>query len=283
MNDSKRAALAGTVCGTGKCSLNASIPVLAAAGIESCAAPAAVLAAPGNGGAVLHDLSGDLPAYAEQWKEAGLAFDAVAAGFPGTGGQADLLSDFLQALRGKDNLTVLGPSAFRGAEPDRRPEPEELRSMESVCKLSDMVVLGIGDAAALLGERGRQGPWDRRSVENLLRGLCSLGPKSAVIVGAWFSPDLQGAAGYSTENGSVSYAFSHRIGGEWFGSGDLFSASLLASLLGGAELSLALQVAVDFTADCIRRTREAGDDGRFGLKFEACLPKLIRELGLSNR
>ena len=280
MNDSKRAALAGTVCGTGKCSLTASIPVLSAAGIESCAAPAAVLAAPGK---KLRDLGGDLPAYAETWKNAGLKFDAVAAGFPATEEQAGLLSDFFETLRGKDNLTMLGPSALGGEEPDRGPQPEELRNRERVCRLSDLVVFAVGDAAALLGEKERQGPWDRRSVENLLRGLCSLGPKSAVVAGVWFSPDLQGAACYSAENGGVSYAFSHRIAGEWIGSSDLFSASLLSALLNGMELRSALQIAVDFTADCIRRTRESGDDGRFGLRFEACLPKLIRELGLHDR
>lgn len=281
MNDCKRAALAGTLCGTGKCALYASVAVLSAAGIECCAAPTGALKTPGDG--ETNGCGGDLSAYARKWTEQGLAFDAIAAGFPRTGEQADALSGFLEALRTKDNLTVLGPSGFAGTRRPLAPDPEEAGLMERLCASADLIVLSISDAAALLGEKVRREPWDRRSVENLLRGLCSLGPKTAVVTGAWFNPDLQGAAACGVETGSVSYAFSHRIGGEWLGAGDLFSAALVAGLLNGLELSLALQLAVDFTADCIRRTREAGRKGNLGLRYEACLPKLIRQLGLSDR
>lgn len=280
MSECKRAALVGMVCGTGKCSLCAGLPVLAAAGIETCVVPTGVLPSPGGEETVLFGPDGGLSAFAGKWKELGLKFDAVASGFPGTAEQADALSDFLEAFRKKDGLAVLGPSGWSGPGERRRTAPEEIPFMERLCADADLAVLQIGDAAALLGEPEQKGPWNRRSVESLLRGVCTLGPKSAVVTGAWFSPDLLGSAGYSAETGSVSYAFSHRISGEWPGSGDLFAAALLAGLLREMELSAAMQIAVDFTADGIRRTRESGCDGSLGLQFEACLPKLLRELGV---
>lgn len=278
MNERKRAALVGAVCGTGKCSLTAALPVLAAAGVEVCLAPTGFEPMPSIEKSSEKKLSG-ISDCAEQWKQAGYSFDAVALSFPEDEDQAGTFSGFLDAFREKDNLVLLCSSGWSGRERSSGPAAEEIRRFHRFCAQADLVVLPVGDAALLLGEREHRGPWDRRSVESLLRGVCSLGAKNAVATGVWFSPDLMGSAAYSLENGSVSYAFSHRIGGEWTGAGDLFCAAMLAGLLRGLQLSAAMQLAVDFTADCIRRTKENGGNGLQGLEFEACLPKLISQLG----
>ncbi|OCN03343.1 hypothetical protein A7X67_10655 [Clostridium sp. W14A] len=279
MSDNKRAALIGSVCGTGKCSLTAALPVLAAAGIEVCVAPMAAASSPGPAKEKRIDLGGGLPSYADQWKKLGYSFDAVLFELPENEKEADALASFLHAFREKDNLILFGSSSWNGNGGKDGMTRERAKLAEQFCPLADLVILPACDAAFLTGERERVGPWNRRTVEDLLRGICSLGAKSAVMTGVWFSQDLMGAAAYTAENGSVSYAFSHRIAGEWLGAGDLFCASLLAGHLYGMHLSAAMQLAVDFTADCIRRTRESGDDGKFGLKFEACLPKLVNQLG----
>lgn len=279
MNERKRAALIGTVCGTGKRSMTAALPVLATSGIEVCLAPTYFEPSPAAGG-LRRDLSMDLPACADQWKKMGYSFDAVIFGFPETEEQAGAFSHFLDAFREKDNLVLLGSSGWNGRETRSEPTPEAIRLAQQFCAQASLVILPIGDAAALLGEREHRGAWDRKTVENVLRNVCSLGAKSTVATGVWFSPDLMGSAVYDSENGSVSYAFSHRIGGEWPGAGDLFGAAMLAGLLRGMQQSAAMQLAVDFTADCIRRTRESGKDGSLGLDFEACLPKLMGHLGI---
>lgn len=279
MNERKCAALVGAVCGTGKRSMAAVLPVLAASGIEVCLAPTCFEPSPAAG-SLRRDLSADLPACADQWREMGYSFDAVIFGFPETEEQADAFSHFLNAFQEKDNLVLLGSSGWNGRDVRFEPASEAVRLALQFCAQASLVILPIGEAAALLGERGHRGPWDRRTVENVLRNVCSLGPKSAVATGVWFSPDLMGSAVYDSENGSVSYAFSHRIGGEWPGAGDLFGAAMLAGLLRGMQQSAAMQLAVDFTADCIRRTRESGKESSLGLDFEACLPKLMGHLGV---
>ncbi|WP_411678241.1 bifunctional hydroxymethylpyrimidine kinase/phosphomethylpyrimidine kinase [Caproicibacter sp.] len=280
MSENKRAALIGSVCETGKCSLAAALPVLAAACVEVCVAPMSAAPSPGPETEKRVDLSGDLPFYAEQWKKLGYSFDAVLFELPENAKEADTLASFLHTFREKDNLILFGSSSWRGNGGKAGMTRERAKLAEQFCSMADLVILPACDAAFLMGERERVGPWNRRTVEDLLRGICSLGAKSAVMTGVWFSPDLMGTAAYTAENGSVSYAFSHRISGEWMGAGDLFCAALLAGLLYGMHLSAAMQLAVDFTADCIRRTRESGEDGRLGLKFEACLPKLINQLGI---
>lgn len=279
MNECKRAALIGTVCGAGKCALCAALPILSAAGIETCVVPTGVRPVP-NAEEDTVDLSRNLPAFAERWKREGFVPDAVASGLPGNLEQAGALTAFLRAFGEAGPFLMIGPSEWNGAGGSPESFTEADRYAESFFARADLIVLHIGAAAALMGERTHQGPWDRRTVETLLKGLCAAGAKKAVLTGIWFSPDLLGAAGYSADTGYVTYAFSHRIAGEWKGAGDLFSASLLAGLLNGKKLSIAMQLAVDFTAECIRYTRESGEDGRRGLKFEACLPKLIREFSV---
>ena len=61
---------------------------------------------------------------------------------------------------------------------------------------------------------------------------------------------------------------------------DVYKRQLLSGLLSEMSLRDAMQLAVDFTCGSIRRTREAGTDRRFGVNFEAGLPRFMEELGL---
>ncbi len=145
-----------------------------------------------------------------------------------------------------------------------------------------MIVPNLTEAAFLLGEEYREGPYDRSYIENILSRLSLLGPKQVVLTGVWFSPDLLGAAGYDRETDSVSYAFSPRISGTYHGTGDIFASALLSGLLNDMNLCNAMQLAVDYVSGCIRRTKLAGTDVRFGVNFEAGLPKFMRELGVTE-
>lgn len=275
MDGIKRAALIGDFSGAGKCALNAAIPILAAAGVEAFPAPTRLLpvwphqAAPDAAG---EDRTGKLAETAQRWKSLGLKFDAVACSFSGG---AEAVKKFAEEFCGKDCFFLVDPML-------ERLDASQWEEAARLCAGADVVVPDVGEAACLLGEKKREGPYDRRYVEYLLRNLCGMGPRRAIVKGVWFSPDLLGAAGLDVATGSVSYAFSPRVRGEFAGTGEVFSAALLSGLLSRLQLNTAMQLAVDFTADCMRRTREFGGDARFGLKLEACLPKLIRDLGLAE-
>lgn len=275
MDGVKRAALIGDFCGAGKCALNAAIPILAAAGVESYPAPARLLPVwpqQAEANAAGEDRTGKLTETARRWKSLGLKFDAVACSYSGG---AEAVRKFAEEFRGKDCFFLVDPML-------ERLEASQWAETARLCAGADVVVPDVGEAACLLGEKKREGPYDRRYVEYLLRNLCGMGPRRAVVKGVWFSPDLLGAAGLDLANGNVSYAFSPRVRGEFSGTGEVFSAALLSGLLSGLQLNTAMQLAVDFTADCMRRTREAGGNAHFGLRLEACLPKLIRDLGLAE-
>ena len=284
MNRQKRIAAIHDLSGFGKCSLTVALPILSAAGVEVCAVPTAVLSSHTGGltGYTYCDLTGELPGFQTQWKQLGLKFDALYSGFLGSYEQIQLVSNFFDAFRTNDTLILVDPVMADNGKLYPTITPAMAADMKKLCCKADLIVPNLTEAAFLLGEEFYDGPYDRAYIEGMLRRLGELGPKRVVMTGVWFHPELLGAAGYDRENGSVSYAFSPRIPGSYHGTGDIFSSSLLAGLLNGMSLSNAMQLAADFTVRSIRRTKEAGTDVRFGVNFEAGIPKFIRELGLAD-
>ncbi|MGX8700596.1 pyridoxamine kinase [Caproiciproducens sp.] len=284
MNKQKRIAAIHDISGFGKCSLTVALPILSAAGIEVCPVPTAVLSSHTGGleGFTYRDLTDDMPGFKKQWEQLGLSFEALYSGFLGSYEQISIVSDFFDTFKTENTLIMVDPVMADGGELYRTITPKMAEGMVNLCKKADLIVPNFTEAAFLLGEKYREGPYTRDYVENLLRRLSGLGPRQVVITGVWFSPDLLGAAGYNRNTDAVSYAFSQKIRGSYYGTGDVFASALLSGILNGMELDIAMQTAVDFTAGCIRRTREAGTDPRYGVHFEAGLLKFMRELGITE-
>lgn len=284
MNRQKRAAAVHDLSGFGKCSLTVALPILSAAGVEVCAVPTAVLSSHTGGlsGYTYRDLTEDIPGFQAQWKQLGLEFDAIYTGFLGSYQQTALVSDFIDTFRTAQNLVLVDPVMADNGRLYPTISAEMAGSMKGLCAKADLIVPNLTEAAFLLGEKYYEGPYTRPYIEDLLRRLSALGPERVVLTGVWFSPELLGAAGYDRTAQTVSYAFAPRIPGNYHGTGDVFASTLLAGLLNGRKLNLAMQIAVDYTTGCIRRTRESGTDARFGVRFEAGLPRLMRELGITE-
>ena len=284
MDKQKRAAAIHDLSGFGKCSLTVALPILSAAGIEVCAVPTAVLSSHTGGfeDYTYCDLTAEMPGFQKQWKQLGLEFDALYSGFLGSYDQIKIVSEFFDAFRTEHNLILVDPVMADNGKLYPTITPAMAGDMKKLCQKADLIVPNLTEAAFLLDEEFYDGPYNRPYIENLLRRLSELGPKMVVLTGVWFNSDLLGAAGYDRETGNVSYAFSPRIGGSYHGTGDIFASTLLAGLLNDMSLHNAMQLAVDYTIGCIRRTKAAGTDVRFGVNFESGLPKLMRELGIAE-
>ena len=117
-------------------------------------------------------------------------------------------------------------------------------------------------------------------IEKILKNLSKLGPGKIVLTGVYFEEEELGAATYDKRNDSTGYLFTKRIPGSYHGTGDVFASALLSGLLNNFSLSESEQIAVNFTADSIRRTYNAKTDHRFGVNFEQCIPDFLKELKL---
>ncbi len=280
----KRIAAINDLSGFGKCSLTIALPILSSAGLEVCPVPTAVLSSHTGGlpGFTYRDLTADIPAFIKQWKQLGLKFDAIYSGFLGSVDQIQMVSDFIDTFREEGSLVMVDPVMADNGKLYSTITPEMAAEMTKLCGKANLIVPNLTEAALLLGEEFHEGPYTRIEIENLLRRLSALGPDRVVLTGVWFNPDLLGAAGYSRDEDSVSYAFSQSVKGYYQGTGDIFASVLLSGLMNDMNLGQSMQLAVDFTVRCIRRTKEAGTDVRFGVNFEAGIPQLLHELGITR-
>lgn len=283
MERQKRVAAIHDISGFGKCSLTVALPILSAAGIETSVIPTAVLSTHTGGfdGFTFRDLTPDLESFARHWKSLEIEFDCLYSGFLGSFEQLEIVSGIFELFKKPGNLIMIDPVMADNGKLYSIFRPEFAQGMAKFCSRADIIVPNITEAAFLLGESYRPGPYDRAYIESLLFKLRGLGAKQVVLTGVWFEEEHLGAAALECKTGEISYAFQKRIEGLYHGTGDVFASALLGALLNGFTLPESAQIAVDFTVDSIDRTQKAGTDVRFGVNFEQGLPGYIRMLNLN--
>lgn len=280
MEKQKRALAVHDISCVGRCSLTVALPILSAAGVECSCLPTAVLSTHTGGfqGYTYRDLTADVMPIAEHWKSLGLRFDAIYTGYLGSPEQADLMGRVMALLGDAGTLRLVDPvmgdqgalyTGIRGDFPEK---------MKRLCAGADVIIPNLTEASLLLGLPYREGELTPAYVEQILRGLAGLGAKNAVLTGVSFDQKSMGAAAW--DGRTVSYAFSERVPGVYCGTGDIWGSAFLAAQLRGEALQRACQIACDFTTASILQTREDGTDVRYGARFEAALPGLMRALGI---
>lgn len=278
----RRVAAIHDISGFGKCSLTVALPILSAAGIESSAMPTAVLSTHTGGisGFTYRDLTTDMRPFMQHWKSLDIKFDAIYSGFLGSFEQIDIVKEFFDIFKRKNNLILVDPVMADNGELYQIFKPEFAKGMQALCRKADIIVPNLTEAALLLEEPYRPGPYTRAYIEGILRRLSMLGPEKVVLTGVYFKEDELGAATYDRKTGDIEFIFTKKIPGYYHGTGDIFASALLSALLNDFNLDDAAQIAVNFTADSIRRTFKAKTDYRFGVNFEQCIPDFLKELKL---
>ena len=274
----KRVAAIHDISCFGKCSLTVALPVISAAGIETSVIPTAVLSTHTGGftGFTYRDLTDDILPVVRHWQSLDLKFDAVYTGFLGSFEQIDVMTEVFSALKTPDNLILVDPVMADNGKLYSIFPPDFPEGMRKLCAHADIIVPNMTEAAMLVGEEYREGPYDKSYIEALLGRLAKTGPQRVVLTGVYFDDKELGAAVY--ENGAVAYLMSHRIEGYYHGTGDLFASALLAGVLIGLSLADAAHAAIKLTVESIQRTRAAGTDVRFGVNFEAGLADFAEQL-----
>ena len=140
---------------------------------------------------------------------------------------------------------------------------------------ADLITPNLTEAALLLGEPFDHIPTSQAGMEEWLRRLSLDGRRSVVVTGVSFTPKALGAGCLDCHSGKIRFAMAPLEPGRFFGTGDLFAAVLLGSLLRGETLSDSTARAVDFIQKSVARTLAAGTPVLDGVQFEPLLRELI--------
>lgn len=279
MNRTPKVAAVQDLSGLGRCSLSVVLPVLSVMGAQCCPLPTAVLSAhtafPAPETAAFQDLTGAMEQTLRHWEALHTSFDAIYSGFLGSSQQIGVLRRLIQRFRRKESLVLIDPVMGDHGRVYRTYTPEMCEQMIQLAAEADLITPNLTEAALLLGEPFDHIPASQAGIEEWLRRLSLGGKRSVVITGVSLAPKALGAGCLDARSGKIRFAMAHQEPGQFFGTGDLFAAVLLGSLLRGETLSESTARAVDFIQKSVARTLAAGTPMLEGVQFEPLLRELL--------
>lgn len=280
MNQQKRILAINDISCFGKCSLTAALPILSAAGIETCVLPTAVLSAhTAFPDYTFRDLTEDMLPQADHWEKLGLAFDGIYSGYLGSIRQIACVEELIE--RFPCGFVLVDPvMGDNGRLYDGFDESFALE-MKRLLAYADVIVPNVTEAAYLAEVPFQDGIHSFEYISEIVEKLKKLCKGDIVLTGI------------ELENGKVGTAVVsenrlHMIEREKFdvfysGTGDVFASALAAAAMSGMDLIASSELASDFVIDCIKETRRTSGDRNYGLNFELCIGTFLTRLGFLNQ
>ena len=254
--------------GVGRCSLAVILPVLSVMGLQPVALPTVVLSTHTGGLGTPARLDGSAYGMAalDHYRDLGLQFDCIYTGY--LGGEAQV------ALAEK--AFALWPSAHKVVDPVMGDNgkaystvtPALIDRIRGLCRAADLILPNYTEAQLLLQREPQTAELDDASAQALADALNTLAP-SAVVTGLPLGKYI-GCAGGGKDRFVIKKL---HISRSFPGTGDLYGAVLIGSLLQGNVLSAAADNAAEFVSLAIQNT-PYDQDTRYGVWFEPLLPRL---------
>lgn len=264
----------------GKCSLTVALPIISAMGVEAAVLPTAVLSTHTafKEGYTFRDLTEDITAITDHWKKENFRFDAIYTGYLGSFEQLRLMSEFFDEFKTDDNLIFVDPVMGDYGKLYTGFTPEFAKAMAQLCGKADIIVPNMTEAAFMLDIPYKGEGYDVAYVQDVLRKLAELGAKHVVLTGVSFEAGKVGVMAYDSVNDRFFEYYNDRIDASYHGTGDVFASTCVGALMNGKDLDTALQIAADYTAECIRLTEVEPEHNWYGVNFEAAIPYLLDRL-----
>ena len=259
----------------GQCSMTVALPILSACGHETCILPTAMLSTHTGGfgrPAVMH-FDGILEDMWKHWRENEITFDAILVGYLGSISAVETAGKIMDTLLVPDGISIVDPAMADHGKRYSGLSAEYAEAMEVLCRRADIMLPNITEAAMMADMAYRDIP-DPDYVKKLLK---KLDHPRVVLTGVGYN---EGTTGVLVKNGESLFHYTHpKIGKSYHGTGDMFAACFTGALMQEKTLEVAVQIAADFTCQCIANTAE-NPAHWYGVKFETALPDLIRMLEL---
>ena len=264
------------ISGVGRCSALAVVPVLSLSGCSCAFLPTAYYSTHTGGFGTVHrlDMKTDLEQAISHYRRLQLRFDAVYIGYAASEDHLRILEGALNDLLMPNGRLFLDP--VMGDHGRRYAFCGEglIEGFRRLCKKADYVFPNLTEAALLLGRPISENaePWvpDEQS-------LRALGAGNVILTGVT-SPEGEIGVLAVPQTSDSFPVFRPKHEGAFPGTGDLLAACVIASLMKGAKIQQACEIACDFLDSSLRATALFDSEPRFGLAFEKALPGLCMAL-----
>lgn len=256
----------------GRASLSATLPVLAACGVQGCGLPAALYSTHTGGfsSLAIEDVSAFGEQALRQYRQEEIAFDGILIGYLSSREQLSLAEHALQSY--PRAFKIVDPALGDGGKLYSGLGPEIVEGMSRLCKFADLITPNETELELLTGAKEQA-----KGLKAMMKVMA--GPKTSVLVTSVPNEWGGGMAGCSPEGADEFRIGVHRYPQSYPGTGDLFTGALAGLLMRGLSLQESARAAGAFVGEAVRITLEGGGEPRQGVWFEECLPMLHQMVG----
>lgn len=269
----KRIAIVNDMTGFGRCSIAAQLPIVSAMKIQCCPLPTAVLSAhTGFPSFFFDDYTSKMKDYMNNWKELNINFDGIATGFLGSKEQIDVVVEFMEKFKMNNTIVVVDPVMGDYGKLYATYTKEMCDEMKKLLRYADIITPNLTEACRLIDIEYPNKQLSEKELEIIAKALCEKGPKKVVITGLQYDGEIRNFI-YEKENG-YNVVNVKKIGEDRSGTGDVFTAIIISSVVRGIPLVEAVEKATKFISKTIKYTAELNTPVTDGLCFEEYLTEL---------
>lgn len=270
-NNQRKIALVNDLTGFGRCSVAVQLPIISQMGVQCCVLPTSVLSNhTGFESYSFQDLTPFMEEHIREWRKLGLRFQGICTGFLGSERQIDIVRDFIEEFGGPDTCVVVDPVIGDDGRPYETYTPQMCERMRELAMLADVVTPNLTEACLVAGEPYRE--MDASEAAALAERLADMGPSRVVITGVEAGDRLLNVCYERLRGGFV--VESARLGEQRSGTGDVFSAIIVADAVNGVSFEGSVRKASGFVGDCVACSIDMGLPLTDGVCFEEVLHEL---------
>ncbi|WP_137657907.1 pyridoxamine kinase [Bifidobacterium moukalabense] len=270
-----RVAAVHDMCGYGKCSLTAAIPILSAAGCDVCPVPTALFSAHTRYETfTFHDTTDILSGYLDAWRKEDVELDGVYSGFLGSAEQVGIIQrlyrEYPHALR------LVDPVMGDGGRIYATYTPELCEAMGSLVDGADVLMPNLTEASILTGRAYPGQDLSDTQVDRIIDALLSLGTKNVVLKGIDRNDGkIRNYVASATDGVAGKHELAHdKLPFMTHGTGDAFASALCGAVMAGRSLAEAAHIAGEFVRHAMESTQYQPHHDERGVSFELNLNEL---------
>lgn len=281
----KKIAVINDLSSFGRCSLVASISVLASMGIQPCPLPTAILSAQSEYPSYyFDDYTDHMEDFRSEWEKMGQHFDGIYTGYVASESQILQIFRFLDTFKTTDNFLLVDPIMGDDGITYDMFTPKLLANMKKLVARADIITPNLTEFC-LLTEQDYPQISAINNQEELLATLTgiandyvkSLGHPIQIIITGIHLKDSNGISLignlYIGNNNTYFHAVP-TIGGSYSGTGDLFASCLCGGIARGEEIASIIPRTVNFLSHALADSVSQDVPVNDGVNYEQYLSLL---------
>ena len=273
----KKIALINDITGFGRCSIAVMAPIVSAMKIQAVPVPTAILSTHTQFPIYyFDDYTPKMRDYIQTYKDLDLTFDAIATGFLGSEEQVDIVIDFIERFKTKDNFVLVDPVMGDYGKLYKTYTPAMCKKMKELVKHADLLTPNLTELCTLLDMDYPDHRVSIDELEEMCEKLSKQGPKHIVVTGIPFNKKQILNFIYNKDE-DFQLVMVDKIGGDRSGTGDAIASIIAGMYLNGHTFYEAVKKATAFASKCIQYCEENKVPNYWGLCFEIYLKDLMED------